>query len=182
MDVFFSFLIDCIKSAFYCWRVIQPHEKGVRTLCGKKPVALSPGLHWMWPVVGEIVVIPVVEQVQDIRSQSIMTKDGKKMALGLNIAYEVMDPVRAVYSVQDWDQSLGNEAIRIAGEYVLCHTAEECTADTMCKDLLRSIRKIATERWGLRILRVGRSDFTECRALRLMTETSTLKPTTTGTP
>lgn len=103
MDVFFSFLIDCIRSAFYCWRVIQPHEQGVRTFCGKNPKALDPGLHFMWPLVGEIVVIPVVEQVQDIRSQSVMTKDGKRMALGINIAYEVLNPIKAVYAVQDWD-------------------------------------------------------------------------------
>ena len=177
MDVLFSFLIEIIRSTLYCWRVVQPHEAAVRTTCGKRPRVLGPGLHFMFPVIGEMVVIPVVEQVQDIRSQSLTTSDGQQIAIGISIAYEVTDPLKAVFAVQDWDQSLSNEALRICGEYVLASTFEQCVnAETMCREIMRRLHDVATLRWGLVILRVGRSDFTRCRALRLMTESTTVKP------
>lgn len=171
LESFFEFIVDILKSAFYTWRVIQPDEKGVRTLCGKNPEVLGPGLHLMWPVIGEIVVIPVKEQVLDVRSQSLTTRDKVSIAVGVSIAYEVSDPLRTVFEVQDWDESLANEALRVIGEYVLSRTYEDCLdGPQMGTTILEGLRKTATRRWGLKILRIGRTDFVRCPTYRIMGE------------
>ena len=69
MDAIFTFLIGILQSAFYCWRVIKPDELGVRTFCGRRVTRLEPGLHFMWPVLGQIITVEVKEQVLDLRSQ-----------------------------------------------------------------------------------------------------------------
>jgi len=125
----------------------------------------------MWPVVGEIVVVEVKEQVLDLRSQSLTTKDNKAIAIGLSVAYSIHDPIRAVLEVQDWDESMAAEMLGVAGEYVLTKTFKELLSDSgLSKNVLDEIRKVATVRWGLKVLRVRRSDFSSCRSIRLMHE------------
>ena len=171
MNELFTFLIDILESAFYCWRVIYPDEIGVRTFCGRNPVALDTGLHFMCPVVGDLAIVEVKEQVLDLRSQSLTTKDNKAIAIGLSVAYEVLDPIRAIYEVQDWDQSLEAEMLGVAGEYVLTRTFGELLSDSgLSKNVLDEIRKVATSKWGLKVLRIRRSDFASCRSIRLMHE------------
>lgn len=147
MDAFWSWLAS-LADRFVCWRVIQPDEGGVRTTCGRWPKVLKPGLHWVLPVVGEIRVIPVKEQVLDIRTQSLRTKDGHSVVCGVTVAYDVLDAYRAAYEVQDWDQSLANEVLSVVGREVRAHTLDQCAGEALADSIKKNLRAVATRNWG----------------------------------
>ena len=150
-------------------RIIYPDELGVRTFCGKNPRGLNPGIHFVFPLLGHIAALDAVEQVYDARSQSLTTADHVAVVAGISIAYEVNDPVRAYYRVSDWDDSLVNESLGVVDRYVSEHTFADCLNSQSMTDAVRDgIRAIATERWGIKIRRVGRTDFARHRALRVM--------------
>ena len=171
MDALFDFLISVLQSTLYCWRVIQPDERGVRTTCGCWATVLDAGLHFMWPVVGDIVIVDIAEQSLRIESQSLTTQDGASVGVGVTVTYKILDPIKAVFDVVDWDESLRAEITGVVGECVLTHQFDDlCNAKTVTEDVITELRKVATERWGLKILRVRRSDFAKCRTIRLMRE------------
>ena len=171
MDALWNFLIDVLQRSFWFWRVIQPDEGGVRTFCGKNPVVLGPGLHFVWPIVGDISVTVCTEAVIDVRGQSLTTKDQVMVCVGLSVAYEVLDAYRAIYKVQDRDESLANESLRCVDEYVNAHTLAECLdAAPMTAAVTKAMRDVVTQRWGVKIHRIGRSDFGKHRAIRLINQ------------
>ena len=173
MQALWEFLIDILRRTAWFWRVIQPDQAGVRTVFGKRPKVVMPGFHLVWPIVGDIRICSVAERVKDVRSQSLTTKDGKTVAVGISVAYSIIDVYKALYEVQDPEAAILNEALRIVGEYVSTNTSEVCSdAEAMCKWVLEEIRKVATVRWGLKIWRIGRSDWAQHRAIRLMSEYS----------
>jgi len=169
MDVLWSFLRGIIEKGFYFWRVIQPNQAGVRTFCGLFPSTLKQGLHFVCPVLGDITVMDIKDQVKDVRSQTLTTADGVSVAVGLSVRYDILDIYRAIYEVHDFDESLSNECVGILDDYVSQHTfAECCNPAEMCGYAVNELRKVVTARWGLRILRVRRSDFGRCPAVRMM--------------
>lgn len=169
MDALWNFLIEIVRGTFWIWRVIQPDQAGVRTFCGKHPKVLDAGFYFLWPVVGEIRICKISEMVNDVRSQSLTTKDGRSVAAGISVAHSVINPYKAMFEVQDSTEALLNEALRVVGEYVSSHTFDECgDAENMVQWVLEELRKVATERWGLKVWRVGRSDWSLHRAIRLM--------------
>ena len=168
MTAFWEWIVDAFSRLRF-WAVIQPDEMGVRTFCGRFEKVLPPGVYLVFPVLGEVTVAQVKEQVIDIRAQSLTTADNHSVAIGVSIAYEVMDPMRAFFQVQDWDESLANEALRVVGQFVCNHSYSQCKdAKTLNEALIKDLRVIATNRWGIKILRIGISDLVECKAYRLM--------------
>ena len=173
MQALWDFLIELLRRSFWFWRVIQPDEAGVRTTIGKWPTILAPGIHLVWPIVGLVRVCKTSEQVSDIRSQSLTTSDGQCFAVGISIAHSIINAQKAMLEVQDAETALFNEALRVVGEYVSSRPSGQCAdADAMCIWVLAELRKVATDRWGLKVWRVGRSDWAKHRALRLMSEYS----------
>ena len=151
------------------FHVIMPDQMGVRTFCGRNPKSRGPGFHWVCPALGCIEIIEVSEQVFDIREQSLTTHDKVSVILGMSIAYSVTNPIRALYHVLDWDESLNNETLGIVGQFIWEHTFDECMDyKEMCEYVFQEIQVIA-RRWGVQVHRVRRSDFCRHRALRLIT-------------
>ena len=167
MSVFWTWLFNLLNSCRVA-AVLQPNEGGVITFCGKFPRTVGPGFHFVFPVLGVVTYTDVTEQVIDVRSQSLTTKDGESVAVGISVAYDVMDAYRAIFQVQDRDNSLANETLRIVGDWVRAHTFDECRESDVPNAILPDLRKIATERWGLKVWRVGLSDFAKHRAIRLL--------------
>jgi len=168
LNTFWSSVLDFIGS-FRFWIVIGPNEIGVRTFCGKREYQIGPGFHLYFPFVGEVMHVNVTEQVVDVRSQSITTKDNVTVAVGISIAYEIVNAIKAIYRVNDFDQSLCNESLRVVEGYVMDHTFDECRdSESMKTFVLVNLRKVATDRWGIKIHRIGRTEFAKHRVIRLM--------------
>jgi len=168
MSALWEWLIGILDRLRF-WFIVQPNEGAVRTFCGRRVTVLGPGLHWICPILGEGTVAPITEQVIDIRSQSLTTMDNIPVAIGVSIAYEVKDAEKAILRVQDWDESLANEALRVVGQFVSTHNYDDCLkSDVFAEQIIKDLKEIATRRWGLKIIRVGLSDLVKCKAFRIM--------------
>ena len=152
------------------FHIIMPDQMGVRTFCGCDPQIVDSGFHWVCPALGHIETIEVSEQVFDIREQSLTTKDKVSVLLGMSIAYSVTNPIRALYHVLDWDESLNNETLGVVSEFIWEHTFDECMDyKEMCEYVKIYIQDIS-RRWGVHVHRVRRSDFCKHSAFRLIGE------------
>ena len=149
-------------------RLIRPDESGVRITCGHKYQLTPPGWYFVWPVLQEMEIINVMPQVIDIRSQSVLTKDGRDLCFGGGIMYRVSDPVKAILEVQDFDKSLYTLALGIVADYINQNDYNDCTVSGTREAILKGVREAAAG-FGLKIMRMYVTDFGTTRNIRVLT-------------
>lgn len=111
------------------------------------------------------------EQISDIEPQSVITKDNVTMEVDAVIYYLVADPVRATYEVERLAfgiEQLTLSALRnVIGALDLDHTL---TSRDMINTQLRGALDVATQQWGIKIMRVELKNITPPEEIRLTME------------
>jgi regulator of protease activity HflC (stomatin/prohibitin superfamily) len=159
-------LVEVIKSLRIV-TTIDPHQKGVWVRRGEIRETYGPSMRFMWPVIDDIHPIGVNEQVVDLRCQSITTKDGKAILVSGKLKYRVFDAELALFAVDDWDQSLANEALGIICTECMKRTFAEClNHEGTCNEIEKAVRRQA-KKWGIEIIGFTLTDMVVHRALRL---------------
>lgn len=79
---------------------------------GRHEATLGPGAHAFWKGVAKarIVDVDLREQVVDVAGQEIMTADKVTLRLNAVVTFKVVDPLKAVTTMEDYRQALYREA------------------------------------------------------------------------
>lgn len=79
---------------------------------GRHEATLAPGAHAFWKGVAKarIVDVDLREQVVDVAGQEIMTADKVTLRLNAVVTFKVVDPLKAVTTMEDYRQALYREA------------------------------------------------------------------------
>ncbi len=151
---------------------INPDEGGVRITLGKYYELKEPGWYFYWPIIHQMCVIAIVPQVQDLRGQSLFTKDMENVLISGAVTYKVIDASKAILTVQDYDKSLMNTALGTITEFVTSKTKQECMDITALKDeILKGLREEASG-WGLKIMKIAITDFGDITNIRVIGDNS----------
>jgi regulator of protease activity HflC (stomatin/prohibitin superfamily) len=76
---------------------------------GRYTRTLGPGLHIIVPMIDKIgAKLNVMEQVLDVPSQEIITRDNAMVRVDGVLFYQVLDPVKAAYEVRNLELSILN--------------------------------------------------------------------------
>lgn len=148
--------------------ILTDYEAGVRVTWGKWNKVISSGLFWFIPLFQKIIYMEVQTQVVDLRGQSVHTKDDKHIIVSGAVQYSIRDIKKAIFNVQNVDQSLETLALGVILEYVNKRTLEECQEVVgLKKEILKGI-KDAAQGWGCKIERIYITDLDESRNIRLI--------------
>jgi len=111
------------------------------------------------------------EQITKIEPQAVITRDNVTMEVDAVIYYVVIDPVRATYEVQNlrWGiEQLTLSALRnVIGALDLDHTL---TSRDTINASLRTALDVATQQWGVKIMRIELKNITPPEEIRLTME------------
>lgn len=123
---------------------------------GRFHAAAEAGIHLILPFVDSVRgVLDLREQITRIEPQPVITRDNVTMEVDAVIYTLVADPVRATYEVQNlgWGiEQLTLSALRnVIGSLDLDHTL---TSRETINDQLRATLDTATEKWGVKVVRV----------------------------
>lgn len=122
---------------------------------------LDPGLHVYWKHTGKVVwkSVDLRERGVDVSGQEIMTADKVSLRVNLLVSFRVADAVKAVTSVEDYEQALYREAQLALREAVGGRTLDKLLAD---KDAVgREVREAVASRaaaFGVEVRGVGLRD------------------------
>jgi regulator of protease activity HflC (stomatin/prohibitin superfamily) len=134
---------------------INQYEKGLVERFNAYEKTVDPGLRFITPFVERIYRVNMREQVIDVPPQEIITEDNVVVTIDAIIYYQVVDPKRALYEIEDFELAivkLAQTTLRnIVGEMSLdvCLTSRE-----KINVELRGVLDQATDKWGTKVNRI----------------------------
>ncbi len=136
-------------------RIVAPYQKGVIQRLGRYRRTANPGLTLIVPFIDRMIKVDMREQVVDVPPQEVITKDNVVVTVDAIVYYEATDPVKLVYNVANFYMAatkLAQTNLRnVIGEMEL---DEALTSREIINAKLREVLDDATDKWGVRIVRV----------------------------
>jgi regulator of protease activity HflC (stomatin/prohibitin superfamily) len=136
-------------------RIVRPFQRGIVEQLGKYKQTVDPGLRVIIPLVQTLVKVDMREQVVDVPPQEVITQDNVAVSVDAVIYYEPTDPTRLVYNVANFILAITKLAQtnlrNLIGEMTL---DEALTSRDTVNARLRQILDDATDKWGVRVVRV----------------------------
>jgi regulator of protease activity HflC (stomatin/prohibitin superfamily) len=136
-------------------RIVRPYQRGVIEQLGRYKETVDPGLRLIYPFVQRIRTVDMREQVIDVPPQEVITQDNVTVSVDAVIYFEPTDPQRLLYNVGNFILAITKLAQtnlrNVVGEMSL---DEAFTSRERVNAALRSILDDATDKWGVRVVRV----------------------------
>jgi regulator of protease activity HflC (stomatin/prohibitin superfamily) len=161
MDEYLILIVFGILALFvFIWlatgvRIIRPYQRGVVERLGKFKATVNPGLRIIIPVIETVRTVDMREQVVDVPPQEVITADNVVVSVDAVGYYEPTDPQRLIYNVANFllaVTKLAQTNLRnVVGDMQL---DEALTSRDKLNLALRQILDDATDKWGVRVVRV----------------------------
>lgn len=136
-------------------RIVRPYQQGVVERLGKYSKTCSSGFHIIIPFVDRMTRVDMRENVVEVPPQEVITKDNVAVTVDAVVYYEPTDAVKLIYNVTNFylaATKLAQTNLRnVIGEMQLDETL---TSRESINTNLRDILYAATEKWGVRVVRV----------------------------
>ena len=136
-------------------RIIRPYQRGVVERLGRYKATIDPGLRLIIPFIESVRTVDMREQVVDVPPQEVITSDNVVVSVDAVIYYEPTDPQRLIYNVANFllaVTKLAQTNLRnVIGDMQL---DEALTSRDKLNLALRQILDDATDKWGVRVVRV----------------------------
>jgi len=136
-------------------RIVRPYQRGIVERLGRFKETVEPGLRLIIPLVDTMRVVDMREQVVDVPPQEVITSDNVTVSVDAVVYYEPTDPQRLIYNVANFMLAvtkLAQTNLRnVVGDMQL---DESLTSRDKINIALREILDDATDKWGVRVVRV----------------------------
>jgi len=136
-------------------RKVNQYERGLVERWNAYEKTVDPGLRYVTPFVRRIYRVNMREQVIDVPPQEIITEDNVVVTIDAIVYYQIIDPKKALYEIEDFELAivkLAQTTLRnIVGEMSLdtCLTSRE-----KINTELRKVLDEATDKWGTKVNRI----------------------------
>lgn len=153
------------------WIILDTTMGMIKFVKGQ-PIACAPGaIYWYWPVTTTIKEVPVVRQADDLRTQTVVTKDGRVIIVGGMLISEITDIIK--FAALNYDGPTTIVEMGLAAIHDVCCrlTWEELQAKQRDGSLDRDLRDAARSElrsYGVKVLKLMLTDLAPARALRLV--------------
>ncbi|MDR1926352.1 MAG: SPFH/Band 7/PHB domain protein [Endomicrobium sp.] len=136
-------------------KIIRQYEKGLVETLGKYTGTKNSGANIIIPMFQKMLRVDMRERVIDVPPQSVITKDNVSVIVDAIIYFQVTDPVKVVYNIEDFALAalkLAQTNLRnVIGDMELDSTL---TSREKINTQLRVVMDEATDKWGVKVTRV----------------------------
>jgi regulator of protease activity HflC (stomatin/prohibitin superfamily) len=136
-------------------RVVPQGTVGVVERLGRYARTVDAGVTILLPFFDSMRRISLKEHVLDYRPQAVITEDNVTVEIDTVMYYQVTDPVKAIYEIQDYHAAIEKLTVttlrNVIGDLTLDETL---TGRETINTRLRTLLDEATDKWGIKINRV----------------------------
>ncbi|MEM9131640.1 MAG: SPFH domain-containing protein [Actinomycetota bacterium] len=136
-------------------KIVRPYQKGVVEELGRYKGTVNSGLRLIFPLIQRMRTVDMREQVIDVPPQEVITEDNVAVSVDAVVYFEPTDPQRLLYNISNFVLAvtkLAQTNLRnVVGEMTL---DEAFTSRERVNAALRQILDDATDKWGVRVVRV----------------------------
>ncbi|MGI6595181.1 MAG: slipin family protein [Elusimicrobia bacterium] len=133
-------------------KIVNEYERGVIFRLGRLMGARGPGLFFIIPMAEKMVKISLRTVTFDVTPQEVMTKDNVPIKINAVVWFRVMDPAKAVVTVENYHlatMQLAQTTLRgIAGQFELDQILSE---RSIVNQQLQHIIDEQTDPWGIKV-------------------------------
>ncbi len=129
---------------------------------GRYQETLLPGFNVIFPVIRSVrAKVDMRETVVDVPSQSVITKDNAAVTADGVLYFQVLDPMKATYEVNDLQRAIQTLAMTTTRTVMGSMDLDELLSqrEAINASLLRAVDE-ATASWGVRVTRIELRDIT----------------------
>jgi regulator of protease activity HflC (stomatin/prohibitin superfamily) len=136
-------------------KVVREGSVALLERFGEYKQTLSPGLHWIIPIVDSCRTMSMKERVLDTPPQNCVTLDNAPVKVDAVMYFKIFDPVRACYNIQDLDEAMSNLVkTQVRSEIGKLDLDSTFSARQTLGTTLLSSMKECVDEWGIQVTRV----------------------------
>jgi len=140
-------------------RIVREYERLVVFRLGHLRGARGPGLVLIIPLVERTRWVNLQVDTADIPPQDLITKDNVTVRVEAAVFFRVVDPVRAVVAIRDYQHGVLRIAQTTLRATLGQHELDDLLANQAAiNELLKQIIDAATEPWGVSVVKVETKD------------------------
>lgn len=164
-------LVDWLGRFVPRWVILPTTTSGVKFVRGSKVVPINPGIHWFWPATTILQTHPTTRQTNDLRTQTLVTTDGKTVGVGGMVSYRVDDVVALLSKTWDADQTIRDICAGAISEIVRTASWPDLQTLEFERELRMTMRK-RLRPFGVRVMKATLTDCTPIKVIKVVQATS----------
>lgn len=164
-------LAEWFGKFFPRWVIVNTTHAGVKFVRGKKVIPLPPGVHWYWPATTDLEIYPTARQAADLRTQTLMTTDGKTLVVGGLIVYQIVDIEAILAHTWDPEQTIKDIALSAIHDVLVRLSWIDIRTEQEHGTLALRLRKRVRQelaKYGVKVLKVTLTDLAQTRVYKLI--------------
>lgn len=166
---------DALLSLIPHIKIVRSTHLGVRFTAGRYPKLMSPenglfktGIHFYWPVITEVEVVPIKRQTVNLVPQYVETRDDVPVGVSGIVVYEVNDVVKLLTESFEYDDTVKDFALAAIKNAICSHNYEYIKQNSQEFDeILTESLEESLQDYGINVITVTLTDFTKCRVYAL---------------
>jgi len=153
-------LVIIVFIAFKAIKVVKQSEVYIIERLGKFYKIADAGLTIIIPFFDHVrSVVSLKEQTMDVPPQGVITEDNVTITIDTVVFYQITDPAKAVYEIQNLKKGIEYLAITTIRDIVGKMTLDSTfSSRDMINNQLRVLLDEATDKWGCKVTRVEIKD------------------------
>jgi regulator of protease activity HflC (stomatin/prohibitin superfamily) len=140
-------------------RIVREYERVVVFRLGRLRGARGPGLVLIIPVIERTRRVNLQVDTADIPPQDLITKDNVTVRVEAAVFFRVVDPVKAVVQIRDYQHGVLRIAQTTLRTTLGQHELDDLLANQAAiNELLKQLIDAGTEAWGINVVKVETKD------------------------
>lgn len=166
-DKFIDLVVQFMEFFQFC-TVVDCYQKAVVLRRGKFHRVLEPGFHFLIPFfVDHTITERIVPRTRELCSQTLVSRDGKAVAVGVVILFGICDIRKATLEVNEVTEAVDDACQATLAEHVMRTGFNDLRTEGFWNKLEIDCRRQA-KRFGIEILTVRPHELAPTRTYRLI--------------